>query len=344
MRNTPRITLADIAAACGVSKMTVSLALRNGTGISEETRRRVVDKAAELGYRPDPALAALHRYRHNVQPKNVQAALAWLNTWPNPEKLRRHREFDLYWQGALDSAQQLGYRLEAFNLSEIPLPRLQSIFRTRNIQGILLPPVHHSIKDLSGFTWTDFAVVRFGQSVNSVKSHFVSSAQMINTVKAFERARRLGYERIGFVRGFLDQRHFTAGYLWAQNKLPEPLQLPLLKMKQPCDDASSQALLADWIQRNRPDAIITDVAQFPRLLNNLGIRVPDDIGLAATSVHDTPISAGIDQRPYDIGCAATRLLTALIAERNFETPEYCDEILIEGKWVDGSSLPPRMTA
>lgn len=45
-----KVRLVDIARACSVSPSTVSLVLRNKPGIPEETRRRVLSAAQELGY------------------------------------------------------------------------------------------------------------------------------------------------------------------------------------------------------------------------------------------------------------------------------------------------------
>ena len=45
-------TLADVAAATGLSPAAVSLALRGKPGVSEDTRRRVLDVSRSLGYRP----------------------------------------------------------------------------------------------------------------------------------------------------------------------------------------------------------------------------------------------------------------------------------------------------
>lgn len=50
-----RVTLGDIAEACGISKYGVSRALSGKSGVSEETRRRVLEAAERLGYqRPQP--------------------------------------------------------------------------------------------------------------------------------------------------------------------------------------------------------------------------------------------------------------------------------------------------
>ena len=47
------VRIKDIARDLGVSSMTVSKALRNQFDISEETRKRVIKRAEELGYRPN---------------------------------------------------------------------------------------------------------------------------------------------------------------------------------------------------------------------------------------------------------------------------------------------------
>lgn len=65
----PKITLADIAQALGVSKTLVSLVL-NGRGdqhgISAETQARVLQKAKELNYRPNPIARGLRTGKSNT--------------------------------------------------------------------------------------------------------------------------------------------------------------------------------------------------------------------------------------------------------------------------------------
>jgi len=53
------VTMSDLARAVGVSRSAVSFALNNENQVSEETRRRVLEKAAELGYRPNAGARAL---------------------------------------------------------------------------------------------------------------------------------------------------------------------------------------------------------------------------------------------------------------------------------------------
>jgi LacI family gluconate utilization system Gnt-I transcriptional repressor len=58
-RSTGRTTLADVAAAAGVSPITVSRALRGARSVAPELVTRVREAAERLGYQPDPAARAL---------------------------------------------------------------------------------------------------------------------------------------------------------------------------------------------------------------------------------------------------------------------------------------------
>ncbi len=61
-----RPRLDDVAARVGVSTASVSLVLRGVPGPSAETRRRVLEAAAELGYRPDRTASLLARRRRHL--------------------------------------------------------------------------------------------------------------------------------------------------------------------------------------------------------------------------------------------------------------------------------------
>ncbi len=60
-RPSGRVTLSHVAAHAGVSKATVSKALNHRSDVAEDTRRRVLDAVAELGYRPSTDGAEPHR-------------------------------------------------------------------------------------------------------------------------------------------------------------------------------------------------------------------------------------------------------------------------------------------
>ncbi|MCI1747948.1 MAG: LacI family transcriptional regulator [Acidipropionibacterium sp.] len=60
---TPRkVTIRDVARLAGTSTSTVSAALSGGAKVSEPTRRRVIDAADRLGWRPDRRASGLRRF------------------------------------------------------------------------------------------------------------------------------------------------------------------------------------------------------------------------------------------------------------------------------------------
>jgi DNA-binding LacI/PurR family transcriptional regulator len=58
-----RVTVRQVASHAGVSTATVSRALAGSTGVAESLRRRVLDAAATLNYRPNRAARSLRARR-----------------------------------------------------------------------------------------------------------------------------------------------------------------------------------------------------------------------------------------------------------------------------------------
>jgi DNA-binding LacI/PurR family transcriptional regulator len=338
-----QITLRDIAKELGVSHVTVSLALRDHPRISEATRKRVKQKAEAMGYHPDPMLSALSHYRLSNQEKPVQATLAWINPLQHPERLLKQEEFSLYWKGAGKIAQRLGFHLEEFRTADLSLQRMDTIFKTRNIRGLLIAPLawEHTPINWDDFPWKDYAGVRFGRSAQGPLYHFVTSVQVSSSAKVFEMAHQKGYRRIGYFGMDTPRKMFTAGYLRAQQALPKNQQLKLMCYEAGAPPEKQKEMLATWLAKSRPDAILTDNQLLPAMLRELGVRVPEDVGIATTSIHDTPIDAGMNQNPEEIGKAAVRMLVSLINEHHFGVPEVRNQILVDGKWQEGSMLPDR---
>lgn len=336
-----RVTLRDIAGRLKVSHTTVSRSLQNNPRISEATRRSVQQAAREMGHRPDPMLSALAQYRRGRSRLPIVAELAWINHWPNPKQLRSFKEFNLYWEGAFAEAERCGFRLEEIIIEkDMSLARLEKILRARSINGVLLPPAGAVVPDYRQFNWDDFCIVRFGHSFAFPHTHLVSSDQLTDGVIAFENIWRLGYRRIGLVSSARMHTRFSAGFFFGQLKLNPDVHLPALMLNQARGD-EDQKLLKAWLKAHRPDAILTDVSELRGLLADVGRKVPADVGLAALSVLDGNADAGINQNSHEIGRAAVQMLISLLNHNESGIPKICRELLIEGFWTDGSTLPPK---
>lgn len=344
-RPIPRVSLRDVARAAGVSHTAVSLALRDDPRVSEARRRAIRAKVEQLGYRPDPMLSSLAAYRQTRRTPPVSATVAWLNQWPEPRALRRLREFDAYWRGARETAELLGYRLEEFVAgADLSSERLEAILQARGVRGILIPP-HRKELRLPDFRWQAYSVVRFGYSLPEPRAHLVSNDQMSSSRLAFERVRAHGYRRIGFVTSRRFDRdtggNFRAGFLAAQDDArPGRKGLSPLYLGEPAGPEDARHLRG-WLQSVAPDAVITTHSGLRPLLDQIGVRVPHDLGVAVTSVLDGNFDAGIDQNCTEIGCVAMRTLASLMHQNERGIPRFFRRNLVESRWVDGASLPPR---
>ncbi|MBB5353454.1 DNA-binding LacI/PurR family transcriptional regulator [Haloferula luteola] len=336
-----RVSLRDIAKQLGVSHVTVSLALRDHPRISQKTRERIKAEADQLGYRPDPMLSALANYRRNKSSAPISSSIAWINAWRKPDELRAHREFDAYWRGASRAAEKFGYRLDEFRVGKECSPkRLHDILTARGIRGLLLPP-QYPLPDWGDFPWKEYATVRFGRSLATPRTHLVTSDQSANTMLAFEEMRARGYRRIGFVTDEANMRRghvFEAGFLLAQRTVDPVERVEILSLEHiPAKDQPDR--IVAWIRGEKVDALFTDLPDIPDLLAKAGLEVPANIPLAVTSVLDARADAGIDQHPEEIGRVGFLMLNSLINDRAQGIPRIFRQILVEGSWVDGKSLP-----
>lgn len=334
----------DVAREVGVTSAAVSLALKNHPSISPARRREIQSVAARMGYQPNAMATALAHHRHQSRVPPVQAALALINSHSDPAQLRAQPDFELCWRGATTAAEKFGYRLEEFLVNEKqPLKRLERIFLTRNIRGILIAPLLGERRQLGweAFAWSKFSAVRIGRRTQSPHVHFVTSAQAANTMLAFDKIRERGYKRIGFVGGWDQSRMFGAGFLWSQYEPGLRSRLPLFLFSRETPEPNQQHAFERWLTKAKPDAVLTDSLAVSAMLEKAGYRVPEDIGLAATNVRDIPVEAGIDQNAEEIGRVATLAVLSLIHDNDLGEPELIREILVRGKWVNGKNLPFR---
>ncbi len=339
-----RVSLRDVALAVGVSHVAVSLALRGDARVSASRRVEIRQAAERLGYRPDPMLASLAAYRKARRAAPISATLAWINQWPEPKALRRLREFDAYWHGAAEAALRLGYRLEEFVVGrELSPERMHAILSARGVRGLLIPPHAHGFS-LGDFAWDHYAMVRLGISVPVPAAHTVVADQAGGAVLACARLHALGYRRIGFVSSPRFDRNtagnFRAGFLRQQSDLTPAARRLAPLMLDEAVTPGTVAALRTWLARQRPDAVLTTHPALRTLLTRLGVRVPRDLAVAATSILDGNFPAGIDQNCREIGAVALRTLAGLIHQNERGIPPRALRILVAGTWVAGPSAPP----
>ena len=151
----------------------------------------------------------------------------------------------------------------------------------------------------------------------------------------------LDYQRIGFfstplVCEWTDQRQVGA-FLQASQAVPPARRLPPLI--QPEDEPQSFGEFRRWFRRWRPDAIITPSRQQYEWLQAMGVRVPDDCGLAHLNLGaDVAGWAGINPQIEWIAASAVDMLVGQIHRHETGPPPVPKELLIKGLWVLGSTV------
>lgn len=129
-----RVTIRDVAAAAGVSAATASRALNERVKCAPATRDRVVQAAREMGYMPDPGLAALARYRRSSRQKPHRYTAVWLTEL---DERRYVRPASLV-EASVAAGREYGYRIEVCRIDDLGGPAAASrILHHRGVDGIL---------------------------------------------------------------------------------------------------------------------------------------------------------------------------------------------------------------
>jgi LacI family transcriptional regulator len=335
-----RPTQKDIAALAGVHYSVVCRALQNHPCIPATTRDRVQKIAEEIGYRPDPALSALAAYRSSLRPPAFQGQLAWLTSSEPGKEWNRVDVFLEYMQSATAQAARQGYNLVDYGLDQPSMTtrRLASIMKARNVRGILIcpQPDRSSVIDLP---WENFSAVTLGHALTRPHLHVVSADHYRSTRLIIHKLRQLGYRRIGLAMpSDLNIRlggDFLAAYLLEQHALPESARLEAY-----LDDHSAlRSRFAAWLRKAKPDVVITTHYTYPEYLVQLGMKIPDDIGVAVLfkKIHKDDW-AGIDQSPQKVAVVATNILVSMIQRNECGAAQLAQHIKVEGTWFDGWSV------
>jgi LacI family transcriptional regulator len=238
----------------------------------------------------------------------VRGAIAWINAWGSPDKLRAHPEVDGYWRGAGDAAMNCGYRLEEFRLgTEFSPARLHQVLETRNIRGILLPP-HGRFAKWRDFPWESYAIVTLGHVAEGPAGHRVAPATAANLVLALRRIRERGYRRIGCLADSSVLR--CAGHA-LENSMPEARTVPLLDLAG-VPESKVASRVGGWIRCHRLDAVLADDPATARRVEEAGFSVPGDVAVATLARAG---DAGIDPGSEEIGRTGIQMLDAMMRER-----------------------------
>jgi LacI family transcriptional regulator len=334
------VSMSDVARRAGVSKNTVSLALRSDPQIPATTRARIARIASRMGYRRNPVVGELMARLHAGGSRRFQSTLALINAHSDPQAFTDHPTIPLYVKGCRRRANELGYRLDDFWMHDPTgsARRLMQIFHARGIAGGIIvglmkenriPEPFLPVIEALPFVVTGVRTRDPALSFACVDHHMVA-------LRAFEKVLELGYKRPGLVLdreidALVDYR-FSAGYHTAQQSVPAQRRL------RPFFDVSGARangrVFREWLQREKPDVIFTLYNEVREWVEREGRGVPEDIALVQYEWRENkPEWPGMNQHNDLSGQAAVDMLVGMLHRGERGPPPFPLATLIGPSWA-----------
>jgi LacI family transcriptional regulator/LacI family repressor for deo operon, udp, cdd, tsx, nupC, and nupG len=335
------VTLRDIAEKTGMSRSTVSQALRGAGKLAPKTREHIRRVAEEMGYQPDPLLSAFSRRRApGASPGSVIGLIS-----PKPQ-------IDELLRPLVEPARRLGYRLEVFCPGEYSSQKaLVNVLRARGIAGVLFPQVDPRIVLEPGL-WEPLRGVYCGTypvaETQPCPFPMVRQGAFDAMSLAWHKAVAAGYKRIGCILlGGEDLRRSSvekglACYRYRQTMQHPPLAglAPLLEEYRTL--RARPEIAHAWIEQQKPDVIIAFMYGIYEHLTDCGYRIPEDFAFINLKHREIdPHIAGILHDRVSINREALFNLHSIIQFGQEMPPLQSKSVTIDPIWHDGPSLPAK---
>ncbi len=309
-----RVTSADVARRAGVSRTTVSFVLNDvpGVRISEETRRRVLEAARELGYTPDAAARALAGRRTYT--------LGFV-LCQSPDQVFHDAFLPEVLVGVSEVAREAGYRVLVEPVEDVHAPEAYAgLVRERRVDGLLLSGPRADDRQLLELWEEGVPIVLLGQ-LPGTEIPFVDVDNVRGARRAVEHLLDLGHRRIGIVTNappaYTASQQRLQGYREALRARGIPEDPSLIRHGAFDEESGYRAMEALLELPDPPTAVFvaSDLVAVGALaaLRARGIPVPeqvavvgfDDVRLAR---YVSPPLTTVHLPARDLGATAARLL------------------------------------
>ena len=309
-----RITIRDVAALAGVSHQTVSRVINRSERVNPETRQRVEQAIAELGYSPN----AIARY----MAQGHTSTLACLS--PNLTDYT----FASMIEGAETEARQNGYFLLAAsapdekNFAEL----VEQLVSSRRTEGLLV--INPYIDDRYRHFPTNVPVILLGARPRLEQTDSVSLDDVLAGLDATQHLLQLGHRRIAHITGPLREdcaQDRKQGYLDALQSLgivPDPA----LIVEGDWSATTGYRAVQSWLDQGvKFSALFAQNDRMAvgamRALRDAGYQAPQDVSVIGfddmplASYFDPPLTT-MRQEVYEQGRRAVQLLIKRLDDPN----------------------------
>ena len=335
-----RVTLREVAKQAGVSLGMASRVLGGYGSYSEKTRRKVLEAARELDYRPN----ALARSLRLGRSKAIGVVVADIMSY----------HWTTFVRGIEDAAAQRGYQVilgTTADNSEAERRYIRALYE-RNVDGIILSPSSDNEEMLAKLAEDGLAMILVESSSSEIKAPRINVDDRLAAREATEHLLSLGHTSIGLVAGpqeLESGRNRLEGYRDALLAAGLAYREELVRIADFGAAGGYRATRELLESRERPTALLVCnelmTGGAVQCLKDLGVSVPEEVSLVAFddpawASFFTPALTTVRTPRMEV---ATKALDALLAHIKAGTRvEEPEEVIIPTELVVRESTgPPR---
>jgi len=350
-RKSSTVTLEQIAQECGVSKATVSLALRNRGSISRETAKRIQDVSRQIGYKRPPVSKGAANGQGSQHARQVALPFneASLDTY------HRHNFFE-YIAGISEGMTAAGitFHLRAFRGAEKEFDFVQALLERNEIDGLI--NLEFCPRTTDYLLAKKIPMVGMSENVAQYGIPCILPNKVKGYIEAWEYVKSMGHTNVAFIGFNVDQslrlKQCRAGAALVDTLefLKQVIFIPRTSLAMDVERHLKEAF-ASLRREEWPTLIFaqSDLMAYNLItaLQIMGLKVPDDISVIGFD--DVPIAAQCTpplttlKLPFfQMGLCAAHLLTSIINGEHKNTGLHYSlpvELVIRGSVRSLASAP-----
>lgn len=338
-------TLRSLARELGLSRTTLSDALRGSPRVKAETVARVRAAAKAAGYERNPLTGAVMSQLRRSRGQQFRGVLAVVEIIAEGHSALAVRYNDALMSGIAARADDLGFKVERFVVGPqgLSLPRLDTILHTRGIQGLILLPAV-GFPDLSALSWNRYTAVYADYFIDHPPLHCVCCDHYRSMIALLQELHARGYRRPGlFMEISLDERlqyRWEGAFLALQKYLPDITQVPALPVRELSRDAFEA-----WFRRYNPDVVLGHFPEVMDWMKACGAKLPKTHAFVClNSLRTSGNCAAVDFQVPLLGGRACELVIGQLLHNEFGVPSQPSLTTILGRLIEGPSLRPPAAA
>lgn len=310
--NMKYITLKMVAEKAGVSVNTASRAINNKPDINEETKKRVLNIAQELGYVRNDTAVALRTKKTGT----IGVVIAdnrnpfYAEVLNGMEVAAREKNYHIILANTQRDYQK---EEEAINL-----------LLAKRVDGLLIAPVQDRDNDIKNLIETNIPFVIVGRDFENIEVDAVYNDEIKGGFLATEYLIKKGHKRIALINGFLHKspaKGRLEGYKKALKRYGIPFDDSLVTVGD-IDIKDGYERTRQMLEKNLDFTAIfayNDMMAFGAMqaIKEKGLRIPEDIGLVGYD--DIPFSSLISPslttirlKKQELGAESVKLLLSRI--------------------------------